>query len=89
VAGDQAIHPFQTFDLLLAHGADINARTRNGGQTLLMFAAQSTNVEQGRNLLSRHADATCKLRGYSALYWARYYQFPEMIRLLKQAGAQD
>lgn len=74
--------------LLLAAGADSNARNLRGF-TPLMITAGGGQVELAGLLLQYGArvDAVDE-EGNSALHWAAYWGHPHLIQLLIQAGAQ-
>ena len=60
----------ETISLLLAKGADVNAKT-TAGQTALHFCASKANVEGARTLLARGASARVRdKRGMLALHRA-------------------
>ncbi len=76
--------------LLLAHGADPNARRNNSRRTPLMEAATSGNTALARALLEKRADRTLKdARGKTALDFAREYNRRKIVDLIKQAGAKE
>jgi hypothetical protein len=72
-----------TIKPLVDHGANVNARTRDGA-TPLMTAAGSGKGRNVRVLLELGADAEVKdSYGRTALYLARRGQFPEVARVLE------
>ncbi|MGH9674985.1 MAG: ankyrin repeat domain-containing protein, partial [Bryobacteraceae bacterium] len=85
--------PFASRDViaaLLDAGANINARDARG-MTPLMLAVASTEAEIGavRLLVDRGADVNVKsVAGETALDWATRFGNPEVIALLRKAGAK-
>ncbi len=82
-----------TVQVLLAAGADVNAQT-GGGYTALMWAAQDGRVATVRQLLAAGADVNMRNQGGgTALLMAQSTRHTqprtEMIRMLKEAGAQE
>ena len=76
-------HAFACVELLLAHGADVNAETRNG-QSLLYVAILSGDMRTTDLLLKR--GARCAMYGdtVSVIGLARYAEAcPEMFALLR------
>ncbi|MBI4888042.1 MAG: ankyrin repeat domain-containing protein, partial [Acidobacteria bacterium] len=74
--------------LLLARGADVNARESKGGQTALMWAAAGRQPEVVRLLVDRGADVRARSTGgFTALLFAAQQDDVESGRLLLQAGA--
>ena len=73
--------------LLLAAGADANA-TMKGGETVLMMAARSGNLEAVNALLARGARHDAReRRGQTALMWAAAEGHAAVVRALIDAGA--
>lgn len=75
---------------LIAHGADVNA-SRDDGQTVLMEQAAAGNAEIVRVLVSAGArldDVSSKWHT-TALQRARESEKPEVVRILRDAGAKD
>jgi ankyrin repeat protein len=75
--------------LLLARGADVNARD-NRGQTALMLASTSSSEEVAivTLLLDRGAHVRARdTRGHSAMALAAKNRHTETVRLLKRALA--
>ncbi len=73
--------------LLIAKGADVNART-SSGETALHVAAEQGNQEILRSLLDAKADVTVKtVEGNTPLHNAARSNLPDNIRLLLAAGA--
>ena len=69
-------------DLLLAHGADINARSTNGSSPLMM-AIYEGREQVAKQLLARGADRSVKNdRGEGALEWAFKFQRLGIARLV-------
>ena len=78
---------------LVADGQDINQHCYYG-KTALHFAVSENNVPLVKRLLVSHADINAKdVKGNTPLHYAYYYSstgdFSEMLRILKQAGADD
>ncbi|HYZ84792.1 MAG TPA: ankyrin repeat domain-containing protein, partial [Bryobacteraceae bacterium] len=68
-------------------GADANA-TMNGGESVLMLAARSGNVEAVKVLLARGANLNSRERlGQTALMWAAAEGHTAVVRALIDAGA--
>jgi hypothetical protein len=75
---------------LLDRGADVNAKRQIGsGTTALMMAAYNGHESTVRLLLSKGADANVVWDGITALTLARDKHHPEIVELLRQAGARD
>jgi ankyrin repeat protein len=76
-------------NLLLDHGADVNA-TANDGCTALMLAASSGDSEIVRGLLSKDAYVSGKFTatGKTVLMLAREKDYTEIVKLLQAAGAE-
>ncbi|MBW8056904.1 MAG: ankyrin repeat domain-containing protein [candidate division NC10 bacterium] len=72
---------------LLAHGADVNART-DQGRAALMFAAIAGHTEVARLLLAHGADVNAKgIWGETALWCAAAFGSPSLlVQLLLSAG---
>jgi ankyrin repeat protein len=75
-------------DRLLKAGADPNALGPEG-ETPLMLAARTGNLDAMRVLLDHHADVNAKdkLRSTTALMWATEQSHPEAVKLLIEHGA--
>lgn len=79
----------QIAQLLLDKGADVNGRVPPEGQTVLIVAAQFGEVELVKFLLAHQADPSLQTKdGTAALKAAVKGKHPEIVRLLKAAGAQ-
>jgi len=76
--------------MLLAKGANVNLKARNG-MTPLMMAASNANAEMVEELLKKHADVTARdPRGMTALKLAMQHKSAEaIVQKLKQAGATE
>jgi ankyrin repeat protein len=79
-----------SINLLLDHGADVNA-TANDGCTALMLAASSGDSEIVRALLSKGAYVSGKFTetGKTALMLAREKDYTDIVQLLEAAGAEQ
>jgi ankyrin repeat protein len=74
--------------LLLAHGADVQARERETGQTALMWAAAEHHLEVVQLLLQRGADVHARSEGgFTPLLFAAQQGSVEIARVLLAAGA--
>jgi ankyrin repeat protein len=76
--------------LLLTAGASPNtAADRRGGETPLMIASRTGNIEAVRALVAAGADvnATEKTQGQTALMWAAAERHTDIVRLLIEVGA--
>ena len=74
--------------LLLAKGADIEAKRTKDGYTALMVAAQFGSDKVVRLLLEKGADITAKsFNGWTALKVARYFKRKAATRLLQDQSA--
>jgi hypothetical protein len=82
----------ETVKALAAGGADVNATVEKGlmnGMTPLMMAALE-HAEIVQVLLAKGADVNAKTKtGLTALSLARQSKRPDIVRLLKAAGAKD
>ena len=75
--------------LLLDHGAKLEDRKNVSGATPLILAAEENRVEAGKLLISRGADVSIPDRdGFTALTGAWTKGQTEMVRLLKENGAE-
>ena len=73
---------------LLEHGADVNAKETNGGQTALMWAAANKSPALVRLLIDRGADVRARSNGgFTPLLFAAQQGNVESGRILLQAGA--
>ncbi len=78
----------EVIDLLIKHGADLDAQNRNG-QTVLILAISGRQVEVAKDLIKRGADIHKETRdGATALHYAGYYDNPDIARLLIDNGAE-
>src|SRR5437762_885233 len=74
---------------LLAAGVDPNAANQ-GGETALMTAARTGNVDAVKVLLDRKADVNAKenVHGQTALMWAVIENHVPVVKLLLARGAE-
>jgi ankyrin repeat protein len=80
-------HQTKITDLLIAAGADINAKT-DSGNTALLSAVKSGKTRTVRFLLERGADPSITdVKGKSALDYAREKQLSDIIGLLSNPPA--
>jgi ankyrin repeat protein len=74
--------------LLVAHGADVGARSRNGGPTPLHLAALVGSPVAVEALLAEGADPDARgLGGETALHVAATFDRPRVAEVLLEAGA--
>jgi ankyrin repeat protein len=73
---------------LLERGADVNAKT-NFGSSPLMAASFAGHDSTVRLLLSHGADVNADRDGDTPLTYARNRHHPDIVALLRQAGARD
>ena len=74
--------------LLLAHGADANAKEHTGGQTALMWAVAEKHPEIARVLIEHGADIHARSKsGFTPLHFAAQEGDLESARLLRAKGA--
>ena len=72
--------------LLVAHGADPNAKGFSG-ETALTIAAEHGHVEIVKILLDRGADMNAKTNhGYTALHYGSEYGHRDVVKVLLDAG---
>lgn len=84
VTGEDSL---EIIDLLIDHGADVNARNKYGG-TALMGAVW--NIKVVETLLRHGADVNAKDNdGWTPLEQALLRGCPEVIQLLEKAGAKE
>lgn len=77
-------------ELLLAHGVNLEARSKKSSGTALHWAAKAANEKGLRLLLSRGADAearTDRQQESTALHFAAANGFAECVRALLEGGA--
>lgn len=85
VAASQSGNP-DAVDFLLKHGANVNQIDGNG-LTPLMYVAGAGQISSVRVLISRDADVNAVGRFGSASTIAAMTKHPEIVALLKDAGA--
>jgi ankyrin repeat protein len=75
---------------LIAHGADVNAKSK-GGMTVLMHAASGGSPPVVQLLLAHGAEVKAREheKGYTALTFAKIHGHPQVMLLLKQADAKQ
>ena len=82
----------KTVEMLLAKGADVNAKDKNG-ETALMMASQNGHSEIVKLLLAAGADVNAKAskagKDYTPLSIAKMMGHTQIIKLLKEYGAKD
>lgn len=72
---------------LLAQGADVNAKDKDGF-TALIRAAGNGHTETVKALLAADANVNVKTKGITALKIAKLYGHEEIVLMLKKAGAK-
>lgn len=83
-----ALNSRQEIEALIASGADVNARGKNGW-TALMIAAQYGAADAAEALIAAGADVNAlNSFGSSAVFIAQNYARTEVEQLLLDAGAQ-
>ena len=76
-------------EILIAEGADVNAKNDNG-QTSLHFAAIGGYMEIAKLLINNGADVNAKDRyGKTPLDWATKNKHPEIADLLRKHGGKS
>jgi ankyrin repeat protein len=74
---------------LAENTADVNAKDKNGDSALL-YVSDFGFTDIAKFLIEKGADVNVKNKeGDSALYWANYNKHPQIIKLLKDAGAKE
>lgn len=78
-----------TWQVMLAHGARVNAKN-DIGSTALMLAVSNGSVAMIKALIAQGANVNAKTDdGFTALSHAKLFRRPEVIDLLKKAGAKE
>jgi ankyrin repeat protein len=72
--------------LLLEKGAPVDTG-RNDGWTALMLAAEKGKADAVKALIAKGADVNVKINFMTPLKLA--YRYPEVVRILKEAGAKE
>jgi ankyrin repeat protein len=75
------------FDLLIQHGADVNAEDYQGGYTPLYFAIHSDDSYYMNTLIAKGADVNSKYPGETLLQSAAITGRTESVKVLLEAGA--
>jgi ankyrin repeat protein len=73
--------------LLIAHGADVHFRD-GAGSTALMWAAHSCNPRTVQLLVDKGADVNARWKDGTPII-GEVYGRPEIVAILKQAGAKE
>ena len=87
-------HHLKTADVLLKHGADVNAQDFLGGTALFYPSCDDPSVQSAetnivRQLLAHGADPDlANMNGTTPLQLAQRANRPDLVALLKQAGAK-
>ena len=77
----------ETVRLLIAHGADVNAKTKDG-TTALMESAVRGYVEIANVLIDSGADVNAQDNvGWTSLFWAAFSRRTDTVRALLEKGA--
>src|SRR5499427_2223544 len=76
-------------EALLKAGASPDTLTSEGGETVLMTASRSGNVDAVKTLLDHGANVNARetYKGQTALMWAAAERHPEVVKLLMAHGA--
>jgi len=87
--GCQAIHmaahaDFKIFKILIADGADMNART-NDGETPLFWALDADNIEVVDYIMN-HGESVTKLDSAGVPLWMCTHARPDLLEFLKKRG---
>src|SRR4029077_13078571 len=76
-------------ELLIKHGADVNAKT-DSGFVALFWAARYGHAGVAKVLIAHGADVNAKDKdAMTALKWATTNQQAKVAELLKEAGAKE
>lgn len=79
----------ETVKILLANGADVNAKD-DEGRTALMTVAGEGHTGVAKTLLDHGADINTKDKdGKTALFLAEKSGHSQVVRILKEAGAKE
>jgi ankyrin repeat protein len=78
-----------TIEALLKAGANPETLTSEGGETVVMTASRSGNVDAVKILLDHGANVNAReaYKGQTALMWAAAERHPEIVKLLMAHGA--
>lgn len=83
------LHNTEMIQLLLHHGADVNAVTQDGQHTALHVACRMNEINTVNVLLAAGAHVNARnATGTTPLYWAAKLGFPELAQLLLDKGAR-
>lgn len=74
---------------LIERGADVNARIKENGQTVLLLSIIRGHTNTVKELLDKGADINARDKdGYTALMWATGIGHDQIVELLQNARAK-